>query len=80
MENRLGLRYRTHDINCHRPHNGFEEVCKATVNIAFLRLQPERTRIQKIQHGTKNEGMWKEARQHKTKLLIILNQFIEDKE
>ena len=28
MENRLGLRYTTHLINCHRHHNGFDAVCK----------------------------------------------------
>ena len=39
LGNILGLRYTTHHINCHRPHNGFDEVCKSTVNIAFLRLQ-----------------------------------------
>ena len=26
MENRLGLRYTTHLINCHRHHNGFDAV------------------------------------------------------
>ena len=49
LENRLGIRYTTHLINCHRHHNGFDALCKSTVNIAFLRLQPKRTRIQKIQ-------------------------------
>ena len=80
MKNELGLRYTTHLINCHHYHTGFNAVCKSTLNLSFLGLQPRRTRIQKIQHGTKNEGKWKEARQHKTKLLIILNQFTEDKE
>ena len=54
MENRLGLRYITHLINCHRHHNGFDAACKSTVNLAFLRIQPNRTRIQKIQQGTNN--------------------------
>ena len=46
-----------------------------------MKIQPNRTRIQKIQQGTKNEGKCKEARQHQTKqLLIILNQLPEDKE
>ena len=38
MENKLGLRYTTHLINCHRHHKGFNAVCKSTVNIVFLRL------------------------------------------
>ena len=54
MENMLGLRYKTHIINCHRHLNSFDAVCKSTVNIAFLRLQPKITRIKKIQQGTKN--------------------------
>ena len=74
MENRLGLRYTTHIINCHCYQNGFDTVCKSTVNLAFLRLEPKITRIQKIQQGTKNEGERKEARQRQTKQwLIMLN-------
>ena len=81
MENRLGLRYTTHLINCHRHHKGFDAVCMSAVNIAFLRLQPKITRIQKIQQGTKNEGKWKEARQRQTKQwFIMLNRLPEDKE
>ena len=81
MENKLGLRYTNHIINCHRNHKGFNAVCKSTVNLAFLRLQPKRTRIQKIQQGIKNEGKCKEARQRQTKQwLIMLNQIPEDKE
>ena len=81
MENRLGLRYTTLLINFHRHQNGFNAVCKSTVNLAFLRLQPKITRIQKIQYGTKNEGKCKEARQRKTKQwLIMLNRLPEDKE
>ena len=80
-ENRLGIRYTTQIINCHRYQNGFDAVCKSTVNLAFLRLQPKITRIQKIQQGRKNEGKWKEARQCQTKQwLIMLNQLPEDKE
>ena len=67
MENRLGLRYTTQLINCRCYRNGFDAVCRSTVNLAFLRLQPKITRIQKIQQGTKNEGKRKEARQHQTK-------------
>ena len=81
MENKLGLRYTTPIINCHLHHKGFNAVCKYTVNLDSLRLQPKRSRIQKIQQGTKNEGKWKEARQLQTKQwLIMLNQLPEDKE
>ena len=74
MENRLGIRYTTQLINCHRYRNGFDAVCKSTVNLAFLRLQPKITRIQKIQQVAKNEGKWKESRQRQTKKwLIMLN-------
>ena len=67
MEKRLGLRYTTHLINCHHYLNGFDAVCKSTVNLAFLRLQPKIKIIQKIQQSTKDEGKWKEARQRQTK-------------
>ena len=74
MGNRLGLRYTTKLINCHRHQNVFYAVCRSTVNLAFLRLQPKITRIQKIQQGTKNEGKRKEARHRQTKQwLIMLN-------
>ena len=75
------MKKKSHLINCHRHHNGFYAVCKSTVNLAFLILQPNITRIQKIQQGTKNEGKWKEARQCRTKQwLIMINQLPEDKE
>ena len=81
MENRLDLRYTTHLINCHRRQNGFDTVCKSTINLAFLRLQPKITRIQKIQQVAKNEGKWKEPRQRQTKQwLIMINRLPEDKE
>ena len=81
MENRLGLRYTTQLINCHRHQNGFDAVCKSTVNLAFLRLQPKITIIHKIQQGIKNEGKWKESRQLQTKQwFIMINQLPEDKE
>ena len=67
MENRLGLRYTTKLINCHHHQNGFDAVCRSTVNPFFLIIQPKITRIQKIQQGTKNEGKWKKARQLQTK-------------
>ena len=81
MENILGLSYTTQIINCHRYRNGFDAVCRSTVNLAFLRLQPKITRVQKIQQGTKNEGKRKEARQRQTKQwLIMLNRLPKDKE
>ena len=81
MENKPGLRYKTYLINCHRHHKDFNAVCRSTVNLAFLRIQPQIIIIQKIQQGTKNEGKWKEARQRQTKQwLIMLNQLPEDKE
>ena len=36
MGNRLGLRYTTKLINCHRYRNGLNAVCRSTVNLAFL--------------------------------------------
>ena len=81
MENRLGISYTTQLINCHCHQNGVDAVCRSTVDLASLRIQPKITRIQKIQQGTKNEGKRKEARQHQTKQwLIILNRLPEDKE
>ena len=62
MERRLGLRYTTLLINCHRQTNGDNAMCRSAVNLAFRRLQPKITRIQKIQQGKNNEGKWKEAR------------------
>ena len=80
-ENKIGLRYTTHVINCHHHHKGFNAVRKYTVNIDFFRLQPKRTRIQKIQQGTNNEGKWKEAIQCQIKQwLIMINRLTEDKE
>ena len=67
MENKLVLRYTTHLFKFRLHHKGFNAVCKSTVNLTFLRLQPKRTRIQKIQQGTKNEGKWKESRNPQTK-------------
>ena len=49
MGNKLGFRYTTHLINCHRHQKGYNVECKSTVNLEFLRLQPKRTRIQKMQ-------------------------------
>ena len=80
MENKLGLRYTTHIINCYRHHKKINAVCNSTVNIAFLGLQPKRTRIQKIQQGNKNEDNCKESRQRQTKQwLIMINRLPEDK-
>ena len=81
MENRLGIVYATKLLNFHRHQNGVNAVSRSTVNLAFSRLGPKITRIQKIQQGTKNEGKWKEARQRQTKQwLIMLNRLPEDKE
>ena len=81
MENRLGLRYTTLLINCHRDTHGGNAVSRSTFNLAFRRLQPKITRIQKIQQGTKNEGQWKEARYRQVKQwLIILDRLPEEKE
>ena len=81
MENYLGMRYTTYLKNCHCHHEGFNAVCKYTVDISFLRIQPKRTKVQRIQQGTKNEGVWKEARRRQTKQwLIVINRLPEDKE
>ena len=81
MENHIGLSYATHLIKCHFQHKGFNAACKSTVNLAFLRSQPKRIKIQKIQQGTNNEGKRKEARRHQTKQwLIIINIIPEGKE
>ena len=81
MQNRLGLRYKTLLINCHCQSHGDNAVSRSTVNLAFRRLQPKITKIQKIQQGTKNEGKWKEARYRQVKQwLIMLNRLPEEKE
>ena len=81
MERRLGLRYTTLLINCHCQRKGDNAVCRSTVNLAYKRLQPRITKIQKIQQGTKNEGNWKEARYRQVKQwLIMLNILPEEKE
>ena len=81
MENRLGLRYTTLLINFHRHTHGDNAVSRSTVNLAFRRLQPKITKIQKIQQGTKNEGKWKEARYRQVKQwLIMLDRIPEEKE
>ena len=81
MGKRLGLRYTTLLINCHRQTHGDNAVCRSTVNLAFSRLQPKITKIQKIQQRTKNEVKWKEARYKQVKQwLIMLNKIPEEKE
>ena len=45
--------YTTKLLNCHRHQNEVDAVCRSTVNLAFLRLAPKITRIQKIQQGNK---------------------------
>ena len=74
MEKHNGLRYTAHIINYNRHHKGFNVVCKSTVNMYFLILQPKRTKVKRIQQGNKNEGNWKEERLLQTKQwLIMLN-------
>ena len=81
MQNSLGLHYTTLLINFHRQKNGDNAVSRSTVNLAFRRLQPKITKIQKIQQGTKNEGNWKEARYRQVKQwLIMFNRLPEEKE
>ena len=41
MERRLGLRYTTLLINCHRQTKGDNSVCRSTVNLAYKRIQPD---------------------------------------
>ena len=61
MQNLLGLRYTTLFINFNHHTHGYNTVSRSTVNLAFRRLQPKITKIQKIQQGTKNELNWKKA-------------------
>ena len=56
MQNRLGLRYKMLLINCHRQTNVDNAVSKSTVHLAFRRLQPKTTKVQKIQQVMKNEA------------------------
>ena len=78
MENCIDLRYTTLLINCHRHTHGDNSVSRSTVNLAFRRLQPKITKIQKIQQGTNNEGKCKEARYRQVKQwLIMLERFPE---
>ena len=50
----LGLRYMTLFISFHCQTHRENEVCRSTVSLAFRRLQPKITKIQKIKQGTKN--------------------------
>ena len=53
---------------------------KATVYLAYKRLHPRITKIQKIQQGTNNEGKLKGARYRQVKQwLIMLNRLPEEK-
>ena len=81
MGKRLGLRYKTLLINFHRQTHGDNEVCRSTVGLAFRRLKPKITKIQKIKQGTMNEGKRKEARYRQVKqYLIMLDRTPEEKE
>ena len=80
MEIRLVLRYTTLLINCHCQTNGDNSVCRSTVNLAYKRLLPKITRVQKIQQGTKNEDNCKEARYLQMKQwLIMLDILLKEK-
>ena len=59
MERRLGLRCTTLLIHCRCKTKSDNAVCISTVHLAYKRIQPIITKIQKIQQGTKNEGKWK---------------------
>ena len=62
MQKHPGLLYTMLLINCHSQTHGENAVSRSTVNLAFRRLQPKITKIQKIQQSKKSEGKWKEAR------------------
>ena len=81
MENYLGLCYTTYLINCHCHHEGFNTVCKSTVNLAFLRLQPKIIKIREFKKvqimrvsGTKQDGA------KRNNGLFMFNILPEDKE
>ena len=81
IEKCLGLCYPTILINCHCQTNDVNAVCIPTVNLAYRRLQPKITRVQKIQQGKNNKGKWKEARYRQVKqCLIMLDRLTEEKE
>ena len=81
MQNRLILRYTALLINFCRHTYGDNAVSMSTVTLAFRRLQPKITKIQKIQQGMKNEGNWKESGYRQVKQwLIMLNRLPEEKE
>ena len=81
MGERIGLRYTTLLIDFHSQTNGDNAVCRSTANLAYRRLQPKITRVQKIQEGKNNDGKWKEARyQQVNQWLIMLDRLPEEKE
>ena len=45
LENRLCLCYTTSLINCHHKTQGFDAVCKYTINLAFNTIQPLKRKI-----------------------------------
>ena len=47
-QKRLGFRYTTLLINCHRHTNGENAVRKSTVNLSFRRLQPKINKFRKF--------------------------------
>ena len=72
MERRLGLRYTTLLINCHRQTNSENAVCNSTNNLAYKIFLPKITILQKIQQRTKNEVKWKEASYRQVKQWLIM--------
>ena len=80
MEKCLGLCYTALLINCHHQTHGDNAVCSYAFNLVYMRLQSKRTRVQKIQQGTNNEGKWKEARYRQVKQwLIMIDRLPEEK-
>ena len=81
MQKRFVLHHTTLLINFHRHAHGENIVSSSTVNLAFRRLRPKITKIQKTQQVMNNEGKWKEARYQQVKQwFIMLNRLSEEKE
>ena len=72
MQNCIGLRYTTLLVNCHRHTYGDNAVSRSTVELAFRRIQPKITKIQKVQQGMKNEVKWKEERYRQVKQWLTM--------
>ena len=73
-----GIHYTISQIKFHLKTQGIDAVCKCNVNLAFNRPK-QKTKTQKIQKGTNNEGKWKDARMCQAKqILIILNRLPDE--